>query len=305
MATKIAIIGTGAVGTTIAYACIMRNICSEIMLVDINEHKCQGEAMDLADALPFSETSKISQVNLKQAAQADIIIIAAGMPQKKGQPRTELLDTNKSIIKGIIGQLQPINPKAILVMVTNPVDSLTLYAQSLISLPREQVFGSGTLLDSQRLRNLISQKLNIAEKSIHAYIIGEHGDSAFAVFSNAHIGGTPLTDFIDLFNLEKLAEQAKRKVYDIIACKGFTNYGVASCVAAMCENIVFDQKRIMPASCYVPKYDICMSIPASIGAKGITGTFLPPMNEHEETLFEKTIAELQEMREELQKSPKI
>lgn len=299
MATKIAIIGTGAVGTTIAYACIMRNVCAEVMLVDVDENKCQGEAMDLADALSFSETSKITQVNLKQAAQADIIIIAAGKPQKPGQARTELLDANKSIIKNITEKLQPINPKAVIIMVTNPVDTLTLYAQSLIKLPKEQVFGSGTLLDSQRLRNLISQKLNIAEESIHAYIVGEHGKTAFAVFSGAHIAGTPITKFIELPELETLAETAKQKVYDIIACKGFTNYGVATCVAAMCENIIFDQNRIMPISCYLAEYDMCMSIPAAVGAKGLSHIFMPSLNHDEEKLFKKTVAKLQEMKDQI------
>lgn len=295
MATTIAIIGTGAVGTATAYACIMRNVCAEIMLVDIDEHRCQGEAMDLEDALSFSEASKVTRATLQQAAQADIIIIAAGKPQKKGQPRTELLEANQSIIKGIIDQLQPINPKAILIMVTNPVDTLTWYAQKLSKLPKQQVFGSGTLLESQRLRNLISQKVNIAEESIHAYIVGEHGDSAFAVFSAAHIAGSPLTKFLEPAELEKLAAQAKQKVYDIIACKGFTNYGVASCVAATCENIIFDQKRIMPVSYYMPEYDICMSIPAAIGAQGVTQTFMPSLNHDEEALFKKTVAKLQEM----------
>lgn len=296
MAAKIAIIGTGAVGTTIAYACIMRNTCAEIILVDIDEHKCHGEVMDLADALSFSETSKVIQTTLKEAAQADIIIIAAGKPQKPGQARTELLETNTSIIKSIAENLQPINPKSIVIMVTNPVDTLTLYAQSLIKLPRNQIFGSGTLLDSQRLRNLVSQRLNVAEESIHAYILGEHGETAFAALSDAHIAGTPLTKLVDQAELATLVEAAKQKVYDIIACKGFTNYGVASCVAATCENILFDQKRVMPASCYLPEYDVCMSIPVAIGAQGVERIFMPTLNDAEEALLKKTVAKLQEMR---------
>lgn len=296
MAAKIAIIGTGAVGTTIAYACIMRSICAEIMLVDIDEHKCQGEAMDLADAISFSQTSKVTHSTLKDAAQADIVIFAAGKPQKPGQARTELLDANKSIIKNIAEKLQPINRKSIVIMVTNPVDTLTLYAQSLIKLPKNQIFGSGTLLDSQRLRNLISQKLTIAEESIHAYILGEHGETAFAALSAAHIAGTPLTKLIDPEDLATLVDEAKQKVFNIIACKGFTNYGVASCVAATCENILFDQKRIMPISCYLPEHDICMSVPAAIGAQGVERIFMPTLNHEEEALLKKTVAKLQEMK---------
>ena len=297
MAIKIAIIGTGAVGTTTAFALLLRNVCAEILLADINELRCQGEAMDLSDALSFSETSKITVTTVKNAGQADIIIICAGKPQKKGQPRTELLETNKAIIKQIIEQLKPINPKAVLIMVTNPVDPLTWYAQTIAGLPRQQIMGSGTLLDSQRLRNLISQKLNVAEESIHAYIIGEHGDSQFPVFSDAHLAGAPLTNMLELRELEKCAEQAKQKVYDIIACKGFTNFGVATCVAAMCENIIFDQKRIMPVSCYLPDYDICMSIPAAIGASGVVNMFLPPLHGHEIELFKNTIEKLQDLKQ--------
>lgn len=295
MATKIAIIGTGAVGTTTAYACIMRNICAEIMLVDIDNDRCQGEAIDLADTLSFSQASRVFRATYKEAAQADIIIITAGKPQKPNQPRTELLTTNMVIIQEIIQKLQPINPNAVLIMVTNPVDPLTLYAQRSKILPTNQIFGSGTLLDSQRLRNLISQRIDIAEESIHAYIIGEHGETAFPVFSAAHVGGTPLNKLITHDELQNLAEQAKHKVYDIIQCKGYTNYGVASCVAAMCENIIFDQNRIMPASCFLPKYDICMSIPAAIGARGICQTFLPSFNQIEEELFKKTLIKLQSL----------
>lgn len=304
MATKIAIIGTGAVGSTIAYACIMRNICAEIMLLDINENKCQGEAMDLADTLSFSEVSKIKQATFKEAAQADIIIIAAGKPQKPGQARSELLDANKLIIKEITEKLQPIHPQAVVIMVTNPVDTLTLYAQSLIKLPKNQILGSGTLLDSQRLRNLLSQKLHVAEESVHIYLIGEHGQTAFAALSSAHVAGKPLSELIEKGEAEMLVETAKQKVFDIIARKGFTNYGVASCVAATCENIIFDQKRIMPTSCYIPDYGICMSIPAAIGARGVEQTFMPGLNHDEELLLKKTVAKLQEMKNELKKALK-
>lgn len=295
MATKIAVIGAGFVGTTVAYALILRNVCAQVMLVDIDEHRCQGQALDLADALSFSNCSKIEAVSPQKAAQADIIIITAGKPQQKGQPRSELLETNRAVIKQIVGQLQPINPKAVLIVVTNPVDSLTLYTQRISSLPREQVIGSGTLLDSQRLRTLISQRLFVAEESIHAYIVGEHGDSQFPLFSSAHIAGTPLTNFLELRELEKYAQAAKQKVYDIIACKGFTNFGVATCVAAMCENIIFDQNRIMPVSCYNKEYDICMSILATIGASGVSQAFMPPLNDHEEEFLKISVENLLNM----------
>lgn len=295
MATTIAIIGTGAVGTTVAFACLMRNLCAHILLVDVDQTRCQGEAMDLADALSFSESSSVSQVTLEQAACADIIIITAGKPQKEGQARTELLDCNKAIIKSIFGRLKP-NPNAICIMVTNPVDALTDYAQTLCDLPKEQIFGSGTMLETARLRNLISQRVHIAQESIHVYIIGEHGESGFAVFSQGHIGGKPLTDFLDLQQLENMSEQAKHKVYEIITCKGFTNYGVAACVAATCENILFDQNRIAPISCYIPEYDLCMSVPAAVGARGISGILMPKLNDEEIQKMAISVEKLRQMQ---------
>lgn len=292
MASKIAVIGTGAVGTTTAFACIMRSICAELLLVDIDSNRCQGEALDLADTLSFSKTAKISSGSLKQAAQADIIIITAGKPQQKGQLRSQLLQTNMPIIKQIAQELTPLNPQAIVIIVTNPVDTLTLYAQQLLPLPQTQVFGSGTMLESQRLRNALSERLSIAEESIHAYILGEHGETAFAALSAAHIGGTPLDQFIEPTELYTIVNAAIHKVYDIISCKGYTNFGVAACVAAACENITFDQNRVMPVSCRVPNYDICMSIPAIIGASGISGLIMPSLNKTEAQNMAKCAFEL-------------
>lgn len=299
MPAKIAVIGSGFVGTTVAYTCIMRNICAEILLVDINEDKCHGEVMDLSDTLSFSEASKVKQATFKEAAQADIIVIAAGKQQAKGEPRTVLLQANRVIVKQVLDQLQPLNPQAIIIMISNPVDVMTNYAQKITKLPRQQIMGSGTLLDSQRLRNLISQKMHIGEESIHVYIIGEHGDSQFALLSTGRIAGIPLTDFFELRELEKMAELAKQKGYEIIAYKGFTNFGVASCVTAMCENIIFDQNRVMPVSWYIPEHDICMCIPVAVGSLGVTKTFLPPLDDRERELFAVSVGKLKELNAEL------
>lgn len=299
MPTKIAIIGTGSVGATTAYACLMRNITAEIMLVDVDEIDCKGEVLDLSDALSFSQTSKVSQSTLKEAGQADIIIITAGKAQKEGQTRAELLQTNQKIIKQIINDLKPINKNAVLIMVTNPVDTLTWYAQQIANLPKNQIFGSGTLLDSQRLRNFISKEINIAEQSIHAYVLGEHGDSQFAAFSAGRIGGMPLTHFLKQYQLDALAKKAQEKVYEIISCKGCTCYGVAACLAATCENIIFDQNRIMPVSTYIKRFNVCMSMPSAIGATGVKHTIIPPLSSHEEDLLHKSVNKLKQMKDDL------
>lgn len=291
-ATKIAIIGTGMVGSTTAFACMMRNIAAEILLVDINESACKGEALDLSDALSFSATAQVTQATYKQAAQADIIIIAAGAAQKPNQPRTDLLAINKKIIRSIVEALGTINPQAIIIMVTNPVDTITWYAQQIIKLPKNQIMGSSTMLDSQRLRNLIAQKIHIAEESIHLSIIGEHGESQVALLSTATIAGVPLEKYIPISELKKLAQEAMQKVYEIIDLKKSTTFGVASCVAAMCEDIIFDTNRVMPVSCYIKKHDVCMGMPAIIGASGIRDIIVPPLNQEEEANLEKSAKSL-------------
>ncbi len=302
-ATKIAIIGTGAVGATTAFACMMRNITSELLLVDIKEAGCRGELLDLSDSLSFCRTAQIKQATYKEAAQADIIIIAAGARQREGQTRDQLLETNQQVIKAIIEELGDINPQAIVIIVTNPVDILTWYAQQLIDLPTSQIFGSGTLLDSQRLRNLIAQRVHVAEQSIHAYIIGQHGDHQVAALSAGSIAGTPLTDFLDIKSLRALADEAKQKVYEIISCKGWTCYGVASCVAAVCEDILFDQNRIVPVSCYIDDYKVTISMPAVIGASGIKQIIPPALNSDEQSALEASVKIVQKNLAKLKTTP--
>lgn len=271
--STVAIIGVGAVGSTAAYTLLMRGFAAKIILVDVNKERCRGEIEDLQDARPFgSGAIDVVQGTLEDAAQADIIVITAGIPQKPGQSRLELLDTNKKVVLSIVQGLKTkINPNAILIMVTNPVDVLTLLAQNTGILPRNQIFGSGTLLDSQRLRGVIGEKLDIAQQSIHIYSLGEHGDSQFVAWSWATVGGVPLSNFkaISVTELDALALKTRQKVYDIIACKGCTSFGIAACVSAYCQNILYDYKRVTPVSCYMPEYEVCMSMPAVLGAHGV------------------------------------
>ncbi len=299
--SKIAIIGAGAVGSTTAYALMLKNIAAEIILVDIDVERCKGEILDLSDALSFCEVSKIRGGTTQDAAQADIIIIAAGARQEPGQIRTELIKTNKKVIASIFEQIKPINPNAIVIMVTNPVDILTLYAQELSGLPRNQVFGSGTFLDTQRLRGLLANKFNIAEQSIHTYILGEHGDSQFPAWSCSHIAGIPLLDFpqFNKKNLADLAEQTRQKAYEIIACKGATYYGIAACVAEMCEAIIFDQKYVMPLSHFVEQFEVCLSLPVVLGEKGIEHILEIPLNKEEQ---EKLAHSAEQLRSIIKKS---
>ena len=218
------------------------------------------------------------------AYHAYIIIIAAGAQQKPGQKRTELVDTNKKIIATIIQEITPLQKEAIIIMVTNPVDLLTLHAQHLAGLPRNQVFGSGTFLDTQRLRGILAQELNIAEQSIHAYILGEHGQTQFPAWSCARIAGIPLLDFpqFDQKKMALIAQQTRDKVQEIIACKQATYYGIATCVTAICQTIIFDQKRVTPLSVYIERFKVCLSLPTVLGENGIEQILEPPLDKDEQ-----------------------
>ncbi len=282
--SKIAIIGAGSVGSTTAYALLLKNIIAEIIIVDVNEVRCRGEILDLADALSDNGTSKIKTGNAKDAAQADIIIIAAGKPQNPGQSRIELLQENKKVFASIFAEITPINPTTIIIVVTNPLDLMTHYAQSLSGLPHAQVFGSGTYLDTLRLRGIVGQKIGAAISSIHAYILGEHGDGQFAAWSSARVAGIPLTSFpgIQQKDLILMEEEVKNKAYEIIECKGSTYFGIAACVATICESIIFDQKEIMPLSTYIKEYDMYLSLPVVLGEKGIEKILPIPLNDVEQ-----------------------
>src|SRR5579863_7035237 len=278
--SKIAIIGAGSVGSTAAYALLLKNIAAEIILIDIDEIRCQGEILDLSDALSFDGTSRIRAGTAQDAAKANIIIIAAGKAQNPDETRQKLFSANKAIISNIFTSIKPINPQAIIIMVTNPVDPLTMLAQSLSGLQRNQVFGTGTFLDTLRLRGLIAQKADVSIESINAYVIGEHGDAQCAAWSSADIAGIPIAQFPGILKEDCtiMAQQTKDKAYDIIACKGSTSFGIAACVAAMCEAIIFDQKIIMPLSTYVEKYKTCLSMPAVLGENGIEKIISIPLN---------------------------
>ena len=288
--TTIAIIGAGGVGTTIAYALLLKSIAGEILLVDTQDNKCSGEVLDLHDVLSFSTCSNIRKATYKEAAQTDIIIICAGAKQKPGQTRTELFDINKGIIADIIKNLSSINPQAILIMVTNPLDALTTIAQKISGLPQNQIFGAGTFLDSQRLRSIIAQEVKVAEQSVNAYVIGEHGDTQFVAWSTAEIGAAPLNNF-PIFTqqkLDELAKKAKDRAYDIINLKGSTFFGIGTCAAYFCEIIIHNKRQVLPLSVFRKEFDVSLSVPVILGEKGIEEVLLPNLSTTEKQSLEKS-----------------
>ncbi|MBN1549537.1 L-lactate dehydrogenase [Candidatus Babeliales bacterium] len=295
--SAVAIIGAGSVGTTTAYALIMRNLVPHIMLVDKNNKKCIGEVLDLTDALPFSVASRIHAVTIKEAREADIIIIAAGARQEPGQDRADLVKTNRTIVCSIMQDLKPLKTDTIIIVVTNPVDIMTRVVQASSGLPITQVFGSGTLLDTQRLRSLLTKQLHIAEQSLHVNILGEHGDAQFVAWSSASVAGVPLVKFAGLSRTQcaKLEDTVRQEVYRIIECKGATFFGVGTCVAVLCETILFDQKRVLPVSCYLEDLDVALNMPAVLGRRGIQQIIKTPLNNEEQKKLETAAEKLKSL----------
>lgn len=292
----IALIGLGNVGSTIAHTLLMTTPGITIMLVDINESKCKGEEQDLDDANAAMGSLRIVTGTLPNARQADVIIISAGIGQTTGQTRLELLETNKKIVQTIINDMHPINKDAIIIVVTNPVDILTHYVQQWSDLPRTQVFGSGTLLDTVRLKEILSKKMNINPLSINIDIVGEHGDSQCVAWSSATVNSISLEKIFPLSNAEKdaLEYEVSHKAYDIIACKGSTSFGVAACVELYCHAILYDEKKVIPVSCFHEEYNATFSSPAVIGKKGIEKIIMPTLNNDEKKQLQKSVKILQE-----------
>lgn len=295
--TTIAIIGAGGVGTTIAYALLLKSIAGEILLIDTQDDKCRGEVLDLHDVLSFSTCSNIKKATFKEAAQADIIIICAGTKQKPGQTRAELFDVNKDIITDIIKNLAPINPQAILIMVTNPLDALTTIAQKISGLPQNQVFGAGTFLDSQRLRSLIAQEVNVSEQSVNAYIIGEHGDTQLVAWSVAEIGAAPIKNF-PIFTqqkIDKITKNVTDKAYEIINLKGSTFFGIGTCAAYFCEMIIHNKRQIIPLSVFIKEFGLCLSMPVILGEKGIEQILPLNLSAQEKQLLAKSAQAIKDL----------
>jgi len=294
----IAIIGAGAVGTTTAYALMLKNIPANITLIDSNETRCAGEIMDLSDAVPLcAGGTQIGAGGMTDAQQADIIIIACGKRQEPGQSRTELLEANKAMLATLIEQMKPFKKAALIIMVTNPLDILTYHAQQLSGLPHSHVFGTGTFLDSLRMKELLAHKLQIHASSIHAYVIGEHGDNQIPAWSTAEIGGKPLRAFTQITpdDLDVIAEKAKNKAYEIIARKGSTFYGIATCIATLCRIIIGDEKQIIPLSCYIESRGVYLSMPVVLGAHGIEHIIQLPLDEREKQQLDTCARELKKL----------
>lgn len=272
---KVAIIGAGAVGSTAAYAATLKNVAAEIVLIDINEAKEEGEVMDIRDGICFVETGCIKGADFKDAKDADIIVITAGAPQKPGETRLDLVKKNKAILASIFKQIGKLKPTTIILMIANPVDVLTYLAQEITGLPKNQVFGSGTGLDTARLKTELGKYLNVSPQNIHGYVLGEHGDTEFVAWSTVTVGGVPISQMKE-FNArtkKEMEQRVRMEAYEIINRKGATFYGIGLVISDMLEAILYNQHKIMPASTRLNNWNgfsnVCIGVPAVIGRNGI------------------------------------
>ncbi len=285
------IVGTGNVGASIAFALMnQRTAVNEIVLTDIIAKDAEGEAMDLRDALAVAPSYvKISSGTYKDARDCDVVVITAGAAQKPGETRMDLLKKNVNILKGMIEQIMASGFNGIFLVVTNPMDVLTYYAMKFSGLPAEKVIGSGTVLDSARLRERIAGYLNVNAKSVHAYQIGEHGDTELSVWSLAEVGGQKVAEMLPKDALKDISDFVKNEAYEIIDRKGATYYGIATCVAQILNCILNDEMRVLAVSSFDAFSGACYGWPSVVGRAGIIRRLDVKISEKEGVALQKSV----------------
>ena len=307
---KVAIIGCGYVGASCAFSLMQRGLFTEMVLIDVNKDKAEGEAMDLSHGLPYAASMDIYAGGYDDIKDCSFIIITAGANQKPGETRLELIGKNVNILKSIIPEIVKRNFEGILMIVSNPVDVLAYAAYKISGYPKERVIGSGTVLDTARLKYLLSQHLNVDARIVHAVIIGEHGDSELAVWSGANISGIDLTPFCELRgymndeeNMRKIYENVRDSAYEIIERKGATYYGIAMAVARISECIVKDEQSILPVSAVLEgEYGLeglSLSIPSILGRTGVEKVLEIPLSPKEKAELAASAENLKKVIEEI------
>lgn len=279
--SKLTVIGAGAVGSSVAYAALIRGSARHVALYDIAAEKTEAEVLDLAHGAQFTGSSDIvGGADISVAAGSHVVVITAGAKQKPGQTRTELAGVNAGILRSMMPQLLDVAPDAVYVIVTNPCDVLTVLAQEATGLPSERIFASGTVLDTSRLRWKIAQRAGVSISSVHAYIVGEHGDTEFPLWSHATIGTVPILDWVPLDGqpkftteeLDQIAVDVRDAAYKVIQGKGATNYAIGLSSARIVEAILRDEHAVLPVSTVLDDYydvsGVALSVPSVVSSKG-------------------------------------
>lgn len=283
MNNKVVLIGCGNVGMAYAYALLnQKDFVNELVLVDINKDKVIGEAMDLNHCLAYSLSKiAIKAGDYEDCKDAKIVVIAAGANQNVGETRMDLINKNSMIFKSIVEKVMSVGFNGIFLVATNPLDVMTYLTLVYSGLPKNKVIGSGTTLDTARLRYLLSEKLDICPKNIEAYVIGEHGDSEFVPWSNANISLRKISSFITKEDMQKIEDEVRNSAYEIINKKGATAYGIGMCLVRITNAILEDKKIILPVSSWDNENQICISTPAVVGKDGVREKIFIPLNEEE------------------------
>lgn len=291
--SKVAVVGAGAVGTAIAYAAQIRGACRELALFDLNAAKVRAEVLDLNHGMQFTPMAAITgSDDLAVCAGADIVVITAGAKQDPGQTRLDLAAANVAMCRELVPALVALAPDALLLMVTNPVDVVTQAALEFSGLPPSRVFGSGTVLDSSRLRFLIAEHTRVAVHNVHAYIAGEHGDSEVPLWSTATIGGVPVRDWagsgsraLDDEVMAQIHHEVVSSAYEIIAGKGATSLAIGLAVSRILEAVLNDEHRVLPVTSRLDGVHglsgVCLSMPSVVGRAGIENVLATPLSDDE------------------------
>ena len=296
---RVVVVGAGNVGATFAYALLFRGLAAEIVLIDANHARAEGEAMDLNHAEPFTNPTRVWAGNYDDCAGAAIVVVCAGAGQRPGETRLDLVKRNAEIFGKIIPEIVRRNPDGILLIATNPVDVLTQVSQTLSGLPVNRVIGSGTILDTARFRHLLGRHFKVEPRSVHAYIIGEHGDSEVPVWSLANIAGLRLADYAELNGishdegaLDDIFRQTRDAAYHIIERKGATYFAVAAGLMRIVEAILRDQRTVLSVSSLITDYygidRLCLSLPTVVGRNGIERVLRLHLNEKEEAALKRS-----------------
>lgn len=307
--SKITILGAGNVGATIAYTFAVGGTCSDVVLVDINKAKAKGEAMDIRQGVSFGHNVEIYDGSYEDAKDSDIVIVTLGIARKPGQTRLDLTQTNVNIIKEVMPQIARYAPDAVYVVVSNPVDVLTYTILNCTNLSPKQVMGSGTALDTSRLRSVLADHLELSPNSIHAYVFGEHGDSSFIPWSLTSIAGVEMDEYIEAQDHAKLDEdeiidEVRKAGSEVIKRKGATFYAIAMSVNKICDSILRDANNIITVSHLIKDRfginDVCLSLPAVIGSNGIEREITPKLTDEEVKKLQASAAALRNVIDQIE-----
>jgi L-lactate dehydrogenase len=279
---RIAVVGTGMVGSSFAYAAMIKGLSAEIILVDACEEREAGEVMDLSHGLIGAKTGNVSGGTFKDCGNVDVIVITAGAAQAPGETRLDLVNKNVKILKGIIKQMGTLRPDTVVIMVSNPVDILTYVAKKYIKLPANQIFGSGTSLDTSRLRYNISQMFGVNLHNVHGYVMGEHGDSEFVAWSTANISSMPIDKLLTKKQMKDIEIKTRKAAYEIIQRKRATYYGIGIIICELVEAVLRDTRKIVPISTIPGKdygiTDMSVGVPCVLGRNGVEKVWKVPLN---------------------------